>query len=109
MKIHRPPAEGERYVTTQELSIEAQDLVTLGLLPLLQHRFPDGLPQSEAEVLAVTGVTWAQAEAGRRRLQQMEAELYDLIVNHGAYDTPEGYENFLQVAMNGLTAELAPI
>lgn len=97
-------------MTTQKLTIEEERRVLAGLLPIfLRGRAFEGpLPQSDEEVLAVTGADPAEAYAVKRRLEQMLPALHDLIVNHGAFDTSEGYDAFLQFALDGLMAELEP-
>lgn len=92
-------------MTTCELTDEEKRLVLVGLLPILASGFGEMMPQCEEEVLAVTGADPAQAYAVQRRLEQMFPALHDLVVNHGAYDTQEGYDAFLAMVCSCATEE----
>lgn len=84
-------------MTTYELTYEEKRLAFAGLLPILSSGFGETMPQSKEEVLAITGVDPAHAQAVQRRLEQMAPALLDLVLNHGAYETQEGYEAYMRL------------
>ena len=62
--------------------------------------FGETIPQSKEEVLAITGVDPAHAQAVQRRIEQMAPALLDLVLNHGAYETLEGYDAYMRMVIS---------
>jgi hypothetical protein len=83
-------------VTTSELTYEEKRLAFAGLLPIVASDF-ETMPQSKEEVLAITGADRESALAAQRRIEQIGPALLDLVLNHGAYETPEGYDAYVRM------------